>query len=237
MTLKISQISNSYLRDIATIVDNGNGIIEEAEISIFSDKVKEMGVLEAGVCSKNEYAEIVETINKNTPVVEGQGQNPNVQSAYLEELNAEIDKELKIRNLVRDDENIKIVTEIIKNKKELNIQIKVQEAKIEKIKEKANDPFFVRKMWSTIAGIVPTGIAGAAIGFKVGAAFGPAGMVIGAIVGNGIGALIGGFGGYTIGEATIPEEDKKNVQQEYDKEILVEKEKLKKLYEEYEKLN
>lgn len=43
----------------------------------------------------------------------------------------------------------------------------------------------MREACGAIAGIVPTGVAGAAIGLKVGAAFGPAGMVIGAVVGNG----------------------------------------------------
>lgn len=233
MTFEISKISNSYLRDVAIIIDDGNGIIQDEEISVFLDKVKQLGIIDAGLCSQIEYSEILNYNFTETKTVQ---KNNDIQQNYITEYEAEIEKELNKRNLERTDENVKNIIEIIKNKKELNIQIKIQEVKIKKLNEKLEDVFFKRKLISTVAGIIPTAIAGAAIGFKVGALFGPAGMVVGAFLGNTIGAAVGGFCGYKIGSATISEEDKKAAQEEIKKEIAAEEETLKKLREEYEKL-
>ena len=64
MTFEISKIRNSYLRDIAIIVDDGNGIIEDKELNIFKEKAK--GLLENGLCDQYEYSEILGFHPQNT---------------------------------------------------------------------------------------------------------------------------------------------------------------------------
>ncbi len=244
MAFEISYIKNLYLQDIATIVDkNNDGIINNDEVSVFIQKSQK--ILELELCNSSEFGDILRFCPREVSTRGGKVQigtkeytpNPEAQKAYLEELNSEIKKELETRNLENTPENVSMVTEIVKKKKDLNIQIKMQEAKLENLKkQKPGDKFETRKEIALATSMTAGAVGGAWLGFKIGAVGGPTGMAIGALVGGIVGSFVGGFGGLGIANLTISEDDKKSAQQEINKEIAVEIENLKKLQEEYKKL-
>lgn len=245
MAFEISQLTNVYLKDLATSIDgNNDGVISNgSEVSVFLAKSKD--VVETGLCSEAEYTKILGYCpreisirgEKTTIGTLEYEANEKAQNAYLESLKLEVTKELEARNLEQTADNVSLVMEIIKKKKELNVQIKIQEAKIEELKNrKPEDAFEARTEVITSTSMATGAVGGAWLGFKVGATFGVPGMVIGAAIGGLVGTFVTGLGGVAIAKATIPEDELKQIEKQNQEELLSEMKKLEELKTEYENL-
>lgn len=246
MSFEISQLKNKYLQDIATVVDNNNdGVINNGnEISIFLEKSQNL--VSVGLCSEAEYSEILGYCPREVNTRGGKLQigtqeyvpNEKAQQAYVEKLKSEVDQELEAKNLEKTPENISITTELIKKRKDLSVQIKIQEAKIEKLKmQRPEDKFEQGKEVTTSCSMAAGAVGGAWLGFKVGASFGVPGMVIGAALGGLVGSIATGVTGSLVFDAVLPEDKLNQSKAEIQKELATESEKLKELKEEYAKLN
>lgn len=245
MAFEISQLKNTYLKDAAIIADsNNNGVINDGrEISIFLEKVDD--IVRNGLCSDEEYREILSFCPREVETKKGVIQigvkeythNQKAQEFYFEQFEIDIDNELKDRNLEKTPENIAIVVEIIKQKKDLNILIKIQEAKIEKLINGNYRDTSALKEEIVISGSLATGaLAGAFAGFKIGIPFGVPGMVAGLLGGALAGSLVGGFGGASISKFVFKSENIDELEQQSQELLDSEMQKLNELKAEYEKL-
>lgn len=245
MGFEISQIKNQYLKDIATVVDvNNDGMISNGnEVSIFLDKSK--SIQENGLCSDEEYSEILaycprELMTRGGKIRTGTKEPiPNEESKkqYLEDLNRQIDDVLKEKSLEKTPENIEKASQIVKQRKELEIQIKIQESKIEKLKQrKPHESFEKRKV--AVASVSMTGgaVAGAFAGAKIGALGGPIGVATGAFIGGIIGAIGLGVAGLGLVHTTISDEEKAEAIKQNQDEIEKEVAKLNELKDMYQKI-
>lgn len=240
MGFEISQIKNQYLKDIATAADNNNDgtISNGSEVSVFLNKSK--AVKDNGLCSEDEYINILNYCPRELKTVDGDkvqiGNKEGIVDAelkkqYLAELNAHIDNILKEKSLEKTPENIEKATEILKQRKELEVQIKIQETKIEKLK--LNDPeksFTAKKVIitsaTTVCGGIGGALGGALLGSKVGILGGPIGIAAGALYGAIIGGVCGGATGIGIVKKTITPEEKEKAVKANQEEIKLETQKL-----------
>lgn len=256
MAFEISQIINKYLQDAATIVDkNNDGIINNGtEVSVFLKKAE--NIKENGLCSEDDYRKILDycpretTITNGNKVIQGTKEyEPNEirQNEYKAELEKLIDDELKNKGLEKNAENISKAIEIIKLKKEINIQIKILENQIDNLKQqKPQDKFKETILATSVAGtgvgIVAGGYTGAKIGAALGSKFGtalggfPYGTIVGGVVGAFFSGIAGAVGGKQAAKAFITEEDLKQAELEIKNEIETKNNELQKLKEQLENL-
>ena len=241
----ISQITNKFLKDIATIADTNNDAVinGEKEISIFLEKSK--AIKENGLCSEEEYDTLLKSCPRevqvgNAKMTVGGNTTPvdeAAQEQYKNELEELVNKTLEKKQLENTPENRLKAIEIIKTQKELNIQIKIQEAKIEKLKQKKpEDLFETRKQVGTYTGMTGGALGGVALGVKIGLLGGAVGAGIGAFIGGIVGAIAGGGAGIAIATSTISDEEKANAQKQIDEQVKSATEELNKLKENYEQI-
>lgn len=241
----ISQITNKFLKDIATIADTNNDAVinGDKEVSIFLEKSK--SIKDNGLCTDDEYDKLVQSFPRevnvgNTKMTVG-GNNAPIdevaQEQYKKEIDDLVNKTLSERGLENTPENYQKAIEIVKAQKELSIKIKIQEAKLEKLKQqKPEDLFESRKQIGTYAGMTGGALGGVALGVKIGLLSGPIGAGIGAFVGGIAGAIAGGGVGLTTAKVTISDEDKANAQKQINEQIKTATDELSKLQEEYEQI-
>lgn len=232
MAFEISQIINTYLKDAATIVDkNNDGVISNgAEISVFMQKAE--NIKEHGLCSEEDYREILNFCPRETTIANGQKvqqgtdkyePNEAKQNEYKAELNKLVDEELKNKGLEKNSENITKAIEIVKQKKEINIQIKILEKQIEELKQQKPEDKYKNKIMG--ATITSTGVGigvGAYTGSKLGTAFlggFPMGTIAGAVIGGIAAGIAGAVGGNNVAKTVISKEELENAKQEIETEI------------------
>ena len=249
MGFEISQIKNPYLKDIAKIVDaNNDGTISNgSEVSIFINKSK--SIKDNGLCTEDEYIDILsfcprELETKDGTIIVGNKEpivNTEAKKQYLEDLNKQINDILKEKSLENTPENIKKATNILKQRIEVEIQIKIQEAKIEKLQRKQPEKNFAKRKMvitalSATGGGLSGAMAGAVAGLKFGAFAGPAGILVGAFTGGLIGSIGAGIAGLEFAKGTYSQEDLENERTEDKKMLEKEVETLNKLKEEYKNI-
>lgn len=223
--------NNKLLRDIAIVVDEDNsGTINNIkEGSIFLQKVKELQA--SGVIDENDedYRKILDycpqeiTWSNGKKILTGKEEMPvdsSAKKAYDEQLNKDISFELNRLGLEKNEANIKKAMDLIKLKKDLEIQIKLSEAKIEKIKNNTVEKEYEKRELTTAMISMSGGtIACAAIGLKIGSVLSastlnPVPMVAGAIIGGAVGAVLGCVGGILGHKYSINEENFEKNRQE-----------------------
>lgn len=229
MSIEISYIKNKNLKELATIVDSNNdGIINNGnETSIFLKRAEEL--LNNGLCTESEYSDIEKFCPHDTYIrgsaklaqgTENTKHNAQAQQQYKNELSKEIDNALLRKGLDKNENNIKIVLKLIKQKKETLLQISIHELNIVELKKKnPKEQFTVREniimSITGTSGIVSGALLGGKFGFVIG---GPYGAVAGALIGGIAGGIGGCIGGLAINDTTISEEDilkaKNDIQQQ-----------------------
>jgi len=225
-------INNKILQDIAFIADkNNSGSIDNLqEGSIFLQRVKELQ--EQGVISKDdpEYKNILNYCPQE--IVWGNGKkiiagkedmpaNEPSKLSYVEQLNKDVDFELNRLGLEKNEANIEKVMGIIKTKKDLEIQIKLCEAKIENLKNlTVEEKYKDKELKTTMISMGGGTLAGAAVGFKIGMSsaavtLNPIAVVGGALLGGFIGGVVGCASGLLAHKLSInPAEFEKNRQEQ-----------------------
>ena len=143
------------------------------------------------------------------------------KKAYIERLNIDIDSELNRLGLEKNEANIKKAINIIKQRKDLEIQIKLSEAKIERLKnDTVKKHYKNRQLMTEITSMAVGSIAGVAVGFKMTAAtLNPLAIVGGVLLGGVIGAVLGCAGGVYGHKLSIDENEfEKNRQEQITQE-------------------
>ena len=146
------------------------------------------------------------------------------QQLYIKELNDEIDKMLSEKGLTKNETNIELIQKIIKQKKEIALEIRIHEKKFNELKVKnPKTQFEEREHIITYCCTSGGMLGGIVIGAKVGLAIGGIyGATIGGIIGGCIGIFSGHLGGQALNKATLSEDDIKNAQEEIQNEINAE---------------
>ena len=233
MGIEISYIKNRNLKELATIIDNNNdGIINNGnETSIFLKRAEEL--LNNGLCTEKEYLDIEKYCPhynytrggaKLTQGTLDTRHDEKAQEQYKCELNKEINEILTRKGLNKSEANMKTAIKLIKQKKEILLQIRIHEQNITVLKKKnPKEEFTVRENIISSATSTVGIVGGAVIGGKIGLAVGG---LYGAVAGGIIGGLVGGVGGFITGfainEATISKEDINKAKNNIQKEITAE---------------
>ena len=246
MGFEISLIKNINLRNIAIIsdIDNDGYINNGKESSIFLEKANL--IYNNGLCNESEFCEIKKYCPHETYIRGGvkmkQGneeanKNKNRQNEFKQDFERLIKQELERKNLDNNNENRIKVIDIIKKKKEIEIEIKIHKNNISNLK-KQNPKEKYQNRESIITNVTTSSgfLAGAVIGAKIGLIGGLYGAVAGGIIGAFAGGFSGAFAGIVINDKIISKEDIRIAKQEIQQKINEENKKIKQLEIDYNKI-